>query len=151
MDLIVFVFCEVCNLNVECLGQTTWRKKALSKGLEPDACYYIKSAELIHGKRIITLDSDPPPDIAVEIDLTRRSFRKLSIYAALGIPEVWRYDGQTLRIYALTENQYSEIHESQFLSGLTDSMLARVLEASTTGETMDILKAFRKRLQELGR
>jgi len=151
MDLIVFVFCEVHELKVKCLGQTTWRKKPRSKGLEADACYYLKNEELIRGKRDINLESDPPPDIAVEIDLTRSSFRKQSIYTALRIPEIWRYDGRSLRIYTLTKGQYTEIHESSFLPGLTDAMLTQVLEASATGETMDVLKAFRKRLQESGR
>jgi Uma2 family endonuclease len=148
MDLIVFAFCESCNLNVRCFGQATWKKQSVSTGLEPDACYYVKSAELIRGGNNITLESDPPPDIAVEIDLTRSSLRKLSIYGALKIPEVWRYDGNAVHIYALTENKYSDISESNLLPGLTSRMLAEVLEACKTGQTIDVIKAFRLRIDE---
>lgn len=85
MDLIVFVFCEIFDLNLRCFGGATWRKRALARGLEADSCYYVKSAELIRGKNDINLESDPPPDIAVEIDLTKSSLRKFPIYAALSI------------------------------------------------------------------
>lgn len=146
MDLIVFVYCDVFDLKVRCFGQTTWKKESLAKGLEPDACYYIKNVELIQGKSDINIDSDPPPDIAVEIDLTKSSLLKFPIYAALSIPEIWHYDGTALHIYALGDGEYSEIHQSCFLPHLTGPMVAKVLEDARTGETMDTLKAFRKRI-----
>jgi Uma2 family endonuclease len=149
IDLVVFVFCEVFELNLRCFGGATWKKKALARGLEADACYYTKSAELIRGKIDINIESDPPPDIAVEIDITNSSLRKLSIYAALSIPEIWRYDEKAFHIYALTEGKYSEISESHFLPRLTGPIIAEVLEASKTGETMDTLKAFRRRIEAL--
>ena len=149
MDFIVYVFCEVFELKVRCFGQSTMKSKALAKGVEPDALYYVKSVELIRGKFDIVLGADPPPDIAVEIDFTKRSLRKLPIYAALKISEFWRYDGKKFTIYALTDQTYSPIPESRFLPGLTEAMLKEVMEAARTGDTMDVIKAFRKRVQEL--
>jgi Uma2 family endonuclease len=151
LDLAVFVFCEVFDLNVRCFGGATWKKKALAVGLEADACYYTKSAQLIDGKNDIDIESDPPPDIAVEIDLSRNSLGKFRIYAALSIPEIWRYDEKAFRLYALTDGKYLEIDDSRLLPGLTGSMLAKVMEAGKTGKAMDALKAFRRRIQELNR
>jgi Uma2 family endonuclease len=149
LDLAVFVFCEVFGLNLRSFGGTTWKRRALAAGLEADACYYTKSAELIRGKNVIDIESDPPPDIAVEIDVTRNSLGKFRIYAALSIPEIWRYDGKAFHLYALTDGKYLEIHDSRFLPGLTDRMLAEVMEASKAGETIEGLQAFRRRIQEL--
>ncbi len=95
------------------------------------------------------LGVDPPPDIAVEIDFTKRSLRKLPIYAALMISEFWRYDGKKFTIYTLKDQSYSPIPESCFLPRLTGAMLAEVMEAAKTGETMDVLKEFRKRIRDL--
>jgi len=147
INLLVCAFCEANGLKVRGFGEMTWKKKLLGKGLEADECYYIKSIDLIRGRKIITAESDPPPDIAVEIDITNSSERKLSIYAALSIPEVWRYDGKALRFYALTDGKYADIQESRFLPGLTVSKLVEAIEASKTGEPMDALKEFHKRIQ----
>jgi Uma2 family endonuclease len=151
LDLAVFVFCEVFGLKLRSFGGATWKRRALAAGLEADACYYTKSAELIRGKNVIDIESDPPPDIAVEIDVTSDSVRKSRIYAALSIPEIWRYDGKTFHLYALTDGKYLEIHDSRFLPGLTDRMLAEVMEASKAGETIEGLQAFRRRIQSLKR
>jgi Uma2 family endonuclease len=151
LDLIVFVFCEAFDLNFRSFGGATWKKKAFAVGLEADACYYTRSAPLIDGKNVIDIKSDPPPDIAVEIDLTRNSLRKFRIYASLSIPEIWRYDGKAFRLYALTDDKYVQINDSRLLPGLTGSMLAKVIEEGKTGKTMDALKAFRRRIQELQR
>jgi Uma2 family endonuclease len=149
LDLAVFVFCEVFGLSLRSFGGATWKRRALAAGLEADACYYTKNAELIRGKNVIDIESDPPPDIAVEIDVTKRSLKKFSLYAKLSIPEIWRYDGKTLRFYALTEGEYFEIYDSRSLPGLTSRMLAEVMEASKAGEMIEALRAFRIRIQEL--
>jgi Uma2 family endonuclease len=85
----------------------------------------------------------------VEIDITRDSLKKLSIYAALGIPEVWIYDETTFRFYSLIDGKYSVIEESKFLSGLTSAMLVDAMEASKEGEPMEAVEAFRQRVQQM--
>jgi Uma2 family endonuclease len=147
INLLVCAFCEAKNLKVRGLGGTTWHKKLLKKGLEADECYYIQSVDLIRGRTNITLELDPPPDLAVEVDITNSSERKMSVYSALSIPEVWRYDGETLRLYALSDGKYVDIQESHALPGLTVSMLIHAIEASKADEPMDAIKEFRKRIQ----
>jgi Uma2 family endonuclease len=105
---LVLIFCEAFRLRLEKRGNATWKRKALLKAAEPDSSYYLQNAGRIIGRREISLESDPPPDIVVEVDVTRSSRTKLSIYAALGVPEVWRYDGKACLFYARFEDGYKE-------------------------------------------
>ena len=151
INYLICAFCEIRNLSLVGFGHTTWKKKSAGAGLEADGCYYINSAKRIREERNLSLEHDPPPDIALEIDLTRSSLRKFPIYAALKFPEIWRYDGKSFRFYRLTDGEYHEIQESSFLPGLPGPILAEGMEACKAGEPMDALKAFRKRVQRLKR
>ena len=75
--------------------------KRPGEGLEPDEGYYIQNEARIRGKMAMDLDVDPPPDLAIEIDITSRWVDREGIYAAIGVPELWRYDGDSLRIFRL--------------------------------------------------
>ena len=88
-------------INILCGGSTTFRRKDLERGLEPDECFWIAKEPAVRGKRRIDLSQDPPPDLAVEIETTRRLLDRQNIYAALGVPELWRFDGDTLRVFVL--------------------------------------------------
>src|SRR5438876_5554095 len=92
---------DIKGIELESCGSTTWKRSRLRKGSEPDTCFYVANAPKIIGKRKIDLESDPPPDIVVEIDTTNESLSKFPIYAALGVPEIWRYDGKRAYIYKL--------------------------------------------------
>ena len=119
-------FAEENNFTLEKFGSTTWKRRRLKKGTEPDACFYLATAARIMGKRKIDLDSDPPPDVAVEIDTTNESRAKFSIYAALGIPEIWRYDGRQVEIYNLKGGSYVRTNASDFLGGSRIDSLLRL-------------------------
>src|SRR5439155_6648165 len=75
-----------------CGGSTTFRRKDRDAGLEPDQCYYTVNAHRMLGLRELDLSSDPPPDLALEVDFTSSSLDRMGIYVALGVPEVWRWD-----------------------------------------------------------
>src|SRR5256885_4320844 len=94
------------------LGNTTWRRKQLRKGLEPDECYYIQNEPKVRGRDRISLTRDPPPDLVVEVEVTHHPINKLSIYEALGVPEVWWYSGKKLRVFHLTEHGYEHVEKS---------------------------------------
>jgi Uma2 family endonuclease len=84
------------------LGSTTFRRRMAKRGLESDRCYYIANAGAIKkGQRSPDLDIDPPPDLAIEIEITSSLVDKLGIYAGIGVPELWRYDGETLTVMLL--------------------------------------------------
>jgi Uma2 family endonuclease len=147
LDFCVAAFCEVRGLDFQMYGSATWRSSAIGKGVEPDACYYVRNVNRVLGQKDIELGTHPPPDIAVEIDVTNSSLAKLSIYAALGVPEVWRYDGQAFTFYVLTDVTYSETSSSRQLSGLTGPILLEALEDCETRGPLVAAKALRRRLR----
>ena len=152
IDDLVRAFADAQGLELEKLGHTTWKKRALAKGVEADACYYVRNAKRVIGKRTIDLDSDPPPDIAVEIDTTRDSSKKFSIFAALAIPELWTYDGHAVVIYQRNDAAiYTVAPGSRFLPGLTGPMLAEALEFSQTHGQTKALSEFRRKIRSLKR
>ena len=142
------VLAEELDIELETRGSTTWRRKKFRKGLEPDTCFYVANAQRIIGRGRIDLESDPPPDIAVEVEITRESLSKFPIYAALGVPEIWRYDGKRMEMYQWTPDlHYVEISESRFFPILTPSLLADSIELSKTAGQTDALKAFRQQIR----
>ena len=91
-------------LRLPCIGagSTTWRKKLKDRGLEADECYYLESVPRLRGRRKdLDLAIDPPPDLAIEVEISRGSFDRMQIYAQLKVPEVWRFDGEDLFIELL--------------------------------------------------
>jgi Uma2 family endonuclease len=131
------------------LGSTTFRRRLKKKGLEPDDCFYIKNRALIVGKKRINVPKDPPPDLAVEIDVTSRSVARLPIYAALGVPEVWRYDGKTLECRLLRGGEYVRSEFSLAFPKLRVADLRPFIRsAEETGDQTASLKAFRAWLRK---
>lgn len=132
------------NIERESAGATTWRREDLDRGLEPDECYYIANASRVQGKDQLDLRVDPPPDLAIEVDLQEAAIDKLAIYAALGIAEVWRYDGEIVRVYLLQPDRtYQESRASLSFPFLPLDELTRFLsQRQVLGETR-LLRAFR--------
>src|SRR4030095_4254503 len=87
------------DIDVESLGSTTLKVELKAKGAGPDDCFYVQNASLIIGKQDLDLMHDPPPDIVIEIDRTSTSLDKFAIYAALGVPEIWRVTGRKVQFY----------------------------------------------------
>jgi Uma2 family endonuclease len=149
MEQLIVAFCEVFDIKCEGFGGATWKRKSIAKGIEPDGAFFIQNLDRVLGKEELDLESDSPPDIAFEIDITRSSLKKLSIYAALGISEVWRYDGQTCRFYSLLEGRYAEIESSKFLPGLTGQLISEACKLSKTAGQNEARQFFRLKLQSL--
>jgi Uma2 family endonuclease len=101
LNLFILVLTGELRLPRHSGGSTTFKQEAKRRGLEPDKCYWIKNEPAMRGKKNFDIDTDPPPDLAIEVDITRSSIDRLAIYADLGVKEVWRFDGEALRIYRL--------------------------------------------------
>ncbi|MGH7964377.1 MAG: Uma2 family endonuclease [Candidatus Binatia bacterium] len=129
LALLVEVLAEEMGIDVEDLGSTTFKRKDLGRGFEPDSCFYVQNAERVRGKDNIDLTTDPPPDLLIEIDITSPSLNKQPLFAALGIPEVWRYDGTRVMIVKLEAGEYVETPESIALPGVTSEALSHLLAA----------------------
>ena len=96
------------DIPIKSLGSTTIARKELKRGLEPDECYYIGRESLVRGKMEFNFKKDPPPDLAVEVDVTRSSVSRQRVYASLGVPEMWRYDGELHVLLLQANGQYVE-------------------------------------------
>jgi Uma2 family endonuclease len=111
-------------------GSTTFRREDLDRGFEPDSCFYIANADRVRDQDEIDLDRDPPPDLVIEVDITSPSLPRFPIFAAVGVPEVWRYDGARLRIFRLAGDGYGPAEESAALRGVPGDVLSAFVEAS---------------------
>ncbi len=123
-------------------GSATLKKQSEQKGAEPDACFYVQTADLVGTKEEIDFETDPPPDVVVEIDIHHESISKFPIYSAFGVPELWRYDGGSLTIYHLRDRQYIPADASQALPVLTGAALTEFLARSPKEDQYDIVLAF---------
>lgn len=141
------VISEELGVALETRGSATFRSKRLAKGAEPDTCFYVQNAARVIGRRTIDLDTDPPPDVVVEIDTTNESLDKFHIYAALGVPEIWRYDGRQAFIYQLTGADYAEIKHSLAFPKLTSTDLTQFIEQSKSEGQTAALTAFRQTIR----
>ncbi len=112
---------------VEAFGSATFQVPQQEKAVEPDGCYYIQNASAIRGKAAIDLAVDPPPDIVVEIDLSRSRINKRPLYAALGVGEFWRHDGENLAAYELAGGAYVPIVRSKAFPTLPIAEIERFL------------------------
>jgi Uma2 family endonuclease len=141
-----FVETVTDELNVEIcsLGSLTCRREDLAIGLEPDQCYYIQNENVVWDKEQIDLNQDPPPDLVVEIDVTSSSIDRLSLYASLGVPEVWRYDGNRLIIYQLEAQEYVERTVSPTFPFLSQVEMLRFLELRRTTKENALIRLFRE-------
>jgi Uma2 family endonuclease len=136
---------EGLGLNYQALGMTTWRRPDIDRGLEPDQCYYIRHEAIARRDDPINLEADPPPDLAIEVDITRNTLDRLVIYARLGIPEVWRHDGNALTIFLLQQDgSYTPSPMSAELHGLLAVDVVRLVGQGRTLPTSRWVAAIRE-------
>jgi Uma2 family endonuclease len=146
-DLVKLLAREL-RIDVLDLGSTTFKREDAERGFEPDSCFYVTRARQVRGKKRIDLAVDPPPDICVEVVVTRPSLSKFPIGAAFGVPEIWSYDGSRLSIYGLTGAGYAEMSSSHVLRGLAATQLTEFLELGKTMDSVawvdEVLQRFRR-------
>jgi Uma2 family endonuclease len=130
-----------------CRSMTVSRKD-LQKGLEPDNCYYVQHELQVRGKAELDFAVDPPPDLAIEVDVSRSSLGKLKLYAAFGVPEVWRYDGQSIEVLTLgPKKRYRPSAKSRCLPGIPLDEMTRVLGRMNTESETALILSFRDYLR----
>ncbi|HEY9652470.1 MAG TPA: Uma2 family endonuclease [Coleofasciculaceae cyanobacterium] len=143
----VKILLEELELDRQCFGSTTFKRKDMVQGIEPDQCFYIQNHALMVGKKRIDLTIDPPPDLAIEVDVTSKT--QLDVYESLGVPELWRYENGTLQIHVLREGKYIESEISPTFPELAviEAISQFVQQSLTMGES-PTLRAFRKWVRE---
>lgn len=139
---LVKALCEEIEVEFWSLGSTTFKSKDMAVGIEPDDCFYIQNESAIRGKDRVDLNTDPPPDLAIEIDMTSRT--QLNNYEALGVPELWRYDGQSLEINVLENGKYINSNISRnFPNFHLVDIIPQYVEQSKIKGRNSTIKAFR--------
>ncbi|MDF0551971.1 Uma2 family endonuclease [Kamptonema sp. UHCC 0994] len=145
-----FVGVVVDELGIEMrqLGALTLEREDLTRAIEPDTCFYIQNESIVRGKSI-NLPADPPPDLVVESDYTNSSLNKFAIYAALGVPEIWRYKNKSLLVYQLVDGNYAERENSLAFPFLPIAEIPGLIEQSKSIGQRAAVRLFRERLREI--
>ena len=148
IESFVEAFADALDIEVRKLGALTLEREDLARAIEPDSCFYIQNESVVRGKSINLL-ADPPPDLVVESDYTSSSLNKFSIYASLGVPEIWRYRNQCLVVYQLVEGNYEERENSLAFPFLPIAEIPGLIEQSKTIGQRAAVRLFRDRVREL--
>ena len=143
LDRFIVVLAEELEIEIKSAGSMTLKRKAANRGIEPDNCYYIQTEQVVRGRHELDLETEPPPDLAIEIDITSTSVNKSGIYSALGVPELWRYNGRVLKFYQLRDGQYVECEFSIAFPIVSVTEMSRFIEQSKTTGEIALLKSFR--------
>ena len=149
IGLFIRILVEETGRKLKTMGSTTLNYPNLNRGAEPDEAYYIPNQALVAGRKV-DLRRDPPPDLVVEVDITHTDIDKLNLYASMGVPEFWRYNGQVLQIYQLQAQQYTEIENSLILPDVPKARLYEFLVQCQNDE-VEASKALRAWVQESDR
>jgi Uma2 family endonuclease len=136
---------EELEIQAVAVGSTTFSSEELDRGLEPDECYYLTNAGQVRDWKRIDLNVDPPPDLVVEVDISRSSLNRQGIYAALGVPEIWRFDGETMTVLLLQqERNYIPSETSAAFPFLPMNELATFLRGYALGDDTRWARTFRE-------
>jgi Uma2 family endonuclease len=135
---------EELRISIYPLGSTTFDRLDLSSGLEPDECFYIRNQTAVKGKKRIDLTQDPPPDLAIEIDITCSAKSRLEVFALMGVPEIWRYDGLSLTIYQLQDKTYIPSDKSLTFPTLPIDKVDKFLLWAGVVDYLELVNSFRR-------
>ncbi|MBD2724954.1 Uma2 family endonuclease [Nostoc sp. FACHB-892] len=140
---LVKILLEELEINCETFGSTTFKREDMAFGVEPDDSFYIQNHAQMIGKERIDLTIDPPPDLAIEVDVTSKT--QLDAYEALQVPELWRYEDGKLQINILQDGKYIESKiSSTFPNLFIIEVIPRFVEQSQTLGRSPTLRAFRQ-------
>lgn len=143
---IVKILLDELELDCECFGSTTFKRQEMNYGIEPDECFYIQNHAIMIGKDRLDLSVDPPPDLALEVDVTSKT--QIEAYTRLGVPELWVYEGTELKIYILEAGQYQTSTTSPtFPKHPILEWVSEVLEQSQAIGRSPALRAFRQKIR----
>ena len=139
----VVVLCEELGLEIKRSGSLTLTRDDLERGGEPDSSYYIQNESVVRDKEEINLATDPPPDLVLEVEYSRSKINKLELYAAMGIPEFWRYNGSILRLYRLESGKYVECSTTPTFAAISVTEIPRFITESRKVGEIACTRAFR--------
>ena len=140
----VVVLRDELDVDIESEGSATYRSQWKAKGAEPDDSFFVQNASAVIGRhQQYDIERDPPPDIVVETELTSASLDKFPIYAALGVPEIWRERKKVVRFYVLSGASYVEVPNSRAFRFLDSVTLSKFLAQGLAEGSRKGARAFR--------
>jgi Uma2 family endonuclease len=142
LALIITALVEELNLSIKGYGSTTLDREDLQKGVEPDSCFYIQNADRIQGLDP-SIPDDLPPDLAVEVDITSSSPRRMAVYKQLRVPEVWRYTKQGITLFRWLDGDYVECEFSPTFPMISAATLAEFLHQRQTTDDIGVVRFVR--------
>ena len=148
LESFIEAIADELGIEVRKLGSLTLEREDLARAVEPDSCFYIQHEAQVRGRKI-HLPDDPPPDLVIESDYTHSSVNKQSIYAALGVPELWRYTNQTLLVYSRIEGGYEPCDTSLAFPILPIAAVGDFIEQSRSIGQRAAVRLFRQRIHHL--
>jgi Uma2 family endonuclease len=141
---LIWTYTEELRIPIATFGMTTFRREDLERGLEPDACFYIRNESTMRHRDAIDLNVDPPADLAIEVEVSRSALDRVSIYEELRVPELWRWDDERLTIWLLDDaGKYSPSDRSLNLPGLPPTVVERFVSLRKTKDELSWGLAFR--------
>lgn len=147
IEVFVGVLCEELGWEIKRAGSLTLTRDDLEKGVEPDSSYYIQNEALVRDQENIDIATDPPPDLVLEVEYSRSAIDKLKLYAAIAVPEFWRYNGSVLRVYTLAGGQYLEVETSPTFAPVSVKEIPGFIQEAKNGE-IATTRAFRAWVQQ---
>ncbi len=152
MAMLIETTAITLGIPVATLGSTTWKRQDIGKGLEADECYYVQNEAKVRSLREFDLTRDPAPDLAIEVEISYSVLDRPSIYAKLGVNEIWRHDGERVHFVALgADGRYAAIEASQAFPMLSPEAIDRHLSLIGTVSDTEIAGQFREWLVEATR
>ncbi len=136
LQLVVRHACAAMGIPLRTPGTATVSREDLDAGLEPDGSFYIQNVAAVRGVRQLDFSIHPPPDLAVEVDVSRSSLRKESVYAALGVPELWRFANDAVTFLVRTRRgTYRAQPNSRALPAVTSDDVTRLVLTEPDDDT----------------
>jgi Uma2 family endonuclease len=148
LESFIEAIADELQIEVRKLGSLTLDREDLARVVEPDSCFYIQNEAVMRGRKI-NLPADPPPDLVIESDYTNSSVNKQSIYAAFGVPELWRYANQKLLVYSRVDDSYEKRDASLVFPFLPIAEVAHFIEQSRTVGQRSAVRLFRQRIRDV--
>ncbi|MDJ1183403.1 Uma2 family endonuclease [Roseofilum casamattae] len=148
LEAFIYSIADELEIEVMSLGSLLLEREDVARAVEPDSCFYIQNESLVRSKTI-KLPDDPPPDLAIESDYTNSSLNKFTLYAGLGVPELWRYTRGNLQVYRLVDGEYQAVSQSLAFPFLpVDEVPSFIAQSKEIGQRSAV-RLFRQRIRQI--
>jgi Uma2 family endonuclease len=151
-DTIVYLInllTEEFQINARSFGSTTYTRDNIKRGFEPDSCFYFENESKMRGVKRLDMTVQPAPDLIIEVDITSLSTFRQHIFAAFGVPEIWRFDGEQIEILKLENGKYISIATSLSLPLVTPEKLTGFIKESQTVSRLEWINKVRTWAREV--